>query len=187
MRISVTIAATALSVVTLAPAWGQQGVVGQNDAFVPNRQVVLSVERQLAAQGYPVTPDGNYDANLRNNVIRYQSENGLRPTGNVDLDTIGNLGIRLEPAEGAVTAMAPPPPPQSVQMPRQMVQLPPSYGYPLLRDEYMSSPQVAAQATPIENGLGLTVPAADLPDIAELSQGETAPGFPPGFPVQDLY
>lgn len=180
--------AIVLSVATMTPAWAQHS--SPPDTFVPNRDVVLRVEERLAAQGYPIVPDGNYDAELRNNVIRYQSENGLRPTGNVDLDTIGALGIQLAPAGGTVTALAPPPPlaaEPEMEMEIRMVELAPSWGYPLLRDEHMSSPQVAAQAAPIENSAGLSVPPTDMPSIAELSDGETPPGFPPGFAVQDLY
>lgn len=83
-----------VAVAIAAPAWGQQ-----NGEFVNNRAVVLRVEQRLEALGYPVTADGNYDANLRNNVMRYQSEHGLRPTGDVDLSTIGALGIALEPID----------------------------------------------------------------------------------------
>jgi|GEM_PF-4401972 Putative peptidoglycan binding domain. len=79
-----------LAVAILAPAHGES---------VDNHAVILRVEERLEALGYPVTRDGEYDANLRNNLMRYQSEHGLRPTGDVDLSTIGALGIALEPVD----------------------------------------------------------------------------------------
>lgn len=144
-------------------------------AYVPNRDVVRAVEQRLAQLNYPVTPDGNYDAELRNNVLRFQSDHGLRPTGDVDLSTIGALGINVEP-RGMI-----------VQTPTTTVQQtaalppPPAYDLPLDRSEHMSAPQVRRQSEPLETTTGLELP------LSEVQIGEQPPGFPPGFPTEDLY
>lgn len=141
--------------------------------YVPNRDVVRAVQQRLNQLGYSTEISGNYDAGLRNNVMRFQSETGLRPTGEVDLSTIGALGINVEPVGVAptTTAMAAPPP----AAPR-----PPAYNQVFERDEYMTSPQTRLQPTPLENTAGLVV------QDREVQLGEVPAGFPPGFPIQDL-
>lgn len=183
-----TSAAILLGLGTLVPAWA---ATQAPDGFVYNEDVVTRVEQHLSSIGYPIQPDGQYDANLRNNVLRYQAENGLRPTGDIDLSTLGKMGIAVDmkalPSNQA--AMVPPPAQHTAVIPpsQTVAQLPPSYGYPMLRDDHMSSPQVRDQAAPLENSAGLTVPAANMPTITEIAQGEQPPGFPPGYPTQDLY
>ena len=119
--------------------------------------------------------DGNYTANLRNNVLRFQSEHGLRPTGEVDMSTIGALGINVEPV-GVSTAMAAPAQTAAVQPP-------PAYRQILERDEHQTSPQTRLQPRPFENSAGLEVPNRDI-DNTQI--GEVPPGFHPGDPVEDL-
>lgn len=91
-----------LSIAAVLAAGAVSSAGGQEAA---NREVVLRVEQRLQSLGYPITPDGRYDADLRNNVMRYQSEHGLRPTGDVDLSTIGSLGIVLRPVEPETARM----------------------------------------------------------------------------------
>lgn len=147
--------------------------------YVPNRDVVAAVQDRLGQLGYSQNVDGEYTAQLRNNVLRFQSETGLRPTGNVDLATIGALGINIEPVGSSSVAMATPPAEAQPQRPRG-----PAYDQILERNEYMEGPQTRHQSTQLENTLGVTVPARDI----QLSQqlGETPPGLPPGYPVQNL-
>lgn len=145
--------------------------------FVPNRDVVRAVQQRLRQLGYSSEINGNYDASLRNNVLRFQSETGLRPTGEVDMSTIGALGINVQPVgvPPAATAMAPPPAPVE-----QTAQRGPAHNQPYERDEFMTSPQTRQQSTPLENSAGLIVQSQDI------QVGEIPPGFPPGYPVENL-
>lgn len=161
------------------PTWqspGQPLAAAQTTReYVPNRDVVTAVQQRLSQLGYPATVNGSYDASLRNNVLRFQSDTGLRPTGEVDLSTIGALGINVEPV-GVVptsTAMAMPPPQQAIARA-------PDYDQILERDEYMSSPQTRHQSTPLENTAGILI------DRREVQVGEAPPGLPPGYPPEFL-
>lgn len=196
-----TIALLALGALATVPAWAQQattrstypgmsgtttteqtwrspgdpaGAAQTTQAYVPNREVVSAVEQRLSQLGYSVTPDGQYDAELRNNVLVFQSDHGLRPTGNVDLATIGALGINVQPV-GTTTAMAP--------VTEEVAVLPPGYEFPLERTENMSSPQVMRQSDPLETTTGLELSNEQL---SAVPYGESPPAFPPGFPVQDV-
>ncbi|MCR6632485.1 MAG: peptidoglycan-binding protein [Magnetospirillum sp.] len=142
--------------------------------YVPNRDVIRAVQQRLNQVGYSTEVNGNYDANLRNNVLRFQSANGLRPTGEVDMSTIGALGINVQPVGVAppTTAMLPPP--------AEPVVIPPAYRQVMERDTHMSSPQTRAQETPVQNNAGLTISRNDV------QVGEAPPGFPPGYPAEDL-
>lgn len=190
-----TLAVAVLTGLAVAPAWAQQSRsdVGRppwqspgeplaaaqtSREYVPNRQVVTAVQQRLNQLGYSTAVSGNYDASLRNNVLRFQSETGLRPTGEVDLSTIGALGINVQPVGVAptTTAMASPPPP--VQ--QAQVAPPRAYNQLLERDESMSSPQLRQQSTQLQNSAGMTVRNEDL------RAGQTPPGVPPGYPIQDL-
>lgn len=143
--------------------------------YVPNRDVVTAVQQRLSQLGYPSTASGNYDAQLRNNVLRFQADTGLRPTGEVDLSTIGALGINVEPVgTPPATAMAPPP-----AAPQQTAYRGRAYDQVLERNEYMSSAQTRHQSEPLQNTLGLTVPRRDI------QNGQIA-GLPPDYPIQNL-
>ena len=78
---------------TVLPTWQSPGeplaAAQTTREYVPNRDVVSAVQQRLSQQGYNTTVDGNYTANLRNNVLRFQSEHGLRPSGEIDLSTCG--------------------------------------------------------------------------------------------------
>jgi peptidoglycan hydrolase-like protein with peptidoglycan-binding domain len=152
------------------------GAAQTTQAYVPNREVVSAVEQRLSQLGYNVTPDGQYDADLRNNVLLFQSDHGLRPTGNVDLATIGALGINIQPV-GTTTAMAP------ATVVEEVAVLPPGYEFPLERTEHMSAPQVMRQSEQLETTTGLKLSDEQL---SAVPYGESPPAFPPGFPVQDI-
>ena len=56
---------------------------------------VAAVQEQLAQQGYYGGEiDGIYGAETRRAVVRYQSDHGLRVTGNLNGDTLQALGLR---------------------------------------------------------------------------------------------
>ncbi len=152
------------------------GAAQTTQAYVPNRDVVSAVEQRLQQLGYNVSPDGQYDANLRNNVLLFQSDHGLRPTGDVDLSTIGALGINVQPV-GTSVAMAP------AVVTEEVAVLPPGYEFPLERTEYMSAPQVMRQSEPLETTNGLELSNQEL---SALPVGEHPSAFPPGFPIQDI-
>lgn len=172
---------------------GAQGL----DPAESMRDVVFNVEQQLQQRGYAVSPDGQFDADLRNSVLLFQSDSGLRPTGTIDLSTLAALGIDVAPT-GAAVAMAPQQPaaqpgeqlamaPQETApaaqqpvigvMPVQIVLT--HWDYPLLRDEHMSSPQTA-QDFPFsfENLLGIPqTPSTMVDEIA---------GIPPAYAEHDI-
>lgn len=166
---------------TARPTWQSPGeplaAAQTTQAYVPNRDVVTAVQKRLGQLGYNSSVTGNYDAQLRNNVLRFQSDTGLRPTGEVDLSTIGALGINVQPVGVAptTTAMAAPPPAPPAQISRG-----PAYDQILERDQYMSSPQTRHQSTMLQNYSGLTVSRRDV------QVGELPPGMPPGYPIQNL-
>lgn len=163
-------------------------------ATTPVEDVVMAVEQRLQDLGYSVSPDGQFDADLRNSVLLYQSDYGLRPTGNVDLETIASLGIDVDPT-GMATAQVQARPGDQLAMaqfeeqaaaPREPVRTRQSgvsvkdFDYPLLKDEHMSSPQIP-QEIPLnnfENYTGVPQPEAAL-------QEEVA-GIPPAYVEQDV-
>jgi peptidoglycan hydrolase-like protein with peptidoglycan-binding domain len=161
------------------PAWRAPGepagAAQTTQAYVPNRDVVSAVEQRLQQLGYNVTPDGQYDANLRNNVLLFQSDHGLRPTGDVDLSTIGALGINVQPV-GTSVAM-------TETIVEEVAVLPPSYDFPFTRSEHMTSPQVMRQDEQVETTTGLELTNEQ---VSVLPGVDHPPGFPPGFPVEDI-
>lgn len=157
-----------------------EGGIGLQQAqLAPVQDVLMAVEQRLQQLGYDVTPDGQFDANTRNNVLQFQSENGLRPTGNVDLSTIAALGIDVSPGAGSV-AMAPATGTEVVVVEEETAMVDDNWDYPLLRSEFMSAPQVKGQSGPLETDPGIPLPpqVSALPDI---------PGIQPDFSVENLY
>ncbi len=171
----------AAGMLAVAPAAAQQRDAfpdpGGQVALAPVEDVVMAVEQRLADLGYAVSPDGRFDADLRNSVLLFQSDYGLRPTGNVDLATIAALGIDVDPT-GMATAQVQPEPGDQMAMapadqPEQAQPAPTAtsgasltdFDYPLLRDETMDSPQTA-QDFPrgFENVTGIPQPAPALAD-----------------------
>lgn len=178
-----TIAVAGLMAV--APAAAQQRDAfpdpGGQVALAPVEDVVMAVEQRLADLGYAVSPDGRFDADLRNSVLLFQSDYGLRPTGNVDLATIAALGIDVDPTGMATAQVQPEPGDQMAMAPAdQPEQGPPAgsgqaaaasgasltdFDYPLLRDEKMDSPQTAQDFPQgFENVTGVPQPAPALAD-----------------------
>src|SRR5213082_4331052 len=70
-----------------------QGVYGSSDQSADS--TVATVQEQLAQQGYYRGEiDGIFGAGTRRAVLRYQSDHGLRVTGNLNADTLQALGLR---------------------------------------------------------------------------------------------
>jgi len=70
-----------------------QGVYGSSDQSADS--TVATVQEQLAQQGYYRGEiDGIFGAATRRAVLRYQSDHGLRVTGNLNADTLQALGLR---------------------------------------------------------------------------------------------
>ncbi len=159
---------TFTSLLVAMPALAQQQVAKGD--YVSNSDVVLAVKERLSQLGYNVTPDGNFDAELRNNVLLFQSKNGLRPTGNVDLSTIDTLGIDLQPTGRRLAA--------GEGIPQQAAEahweIDPRF--PILRDEAMQAPQVAGQPELYQRQSGTAIPQAE----SELSEA------PAGIPHEAL-
>jgi peptidoglycan hydrolase-like protein with peptidoglycan-binding domain len=147
----------------------------QQSQLAPVRDVLAAAQQRLQQMGYDVKPDGRFDAQTRNGVLRFQADHGLRPTGNVDLETLAALGLDVEPTGRATAAIprepgqqyamveetpqvaAAPPPPRYVELAE--VQPPPGGNavgeakfvnphIPLLRfHENMQSPQISGLGT----------------------------------------
>lgn len=158
---------------------GADGV--QQAELAPVSDVVLAVEQRLDQLGYDISPDGRFDADLRNSVMLFQSDNGLRPTGEVDLSTIAALGIDVDPA-GRVTAMAPAPTTSAPAVEQQTSALVDdrSADFPVLRDEHMSAPMVSLEeGSRFENSTG-------VPQPESVVRSGDIPGLEPGFPIENL-
>ena len=69
-----------------------QGAYGSSEQYADS--TVASVQEQLARQGYYRGEiDGIFGAETRRAVVRYQSDQGLRVTGNLNADTLRALGL----------------------------------------------------------------------------------------------
>jgi Putative peptidoglycan binding domain len=69
-----------------------QGLYGASEQYADS--TVAAVQEQLAQQGYYRGEiDGIFGAETRRAVVRYQSDHGLRMTGNLNADTLGALGL----------------------------------------------------------------------------------------------
>lgn len=157
----------------------------QQAELAPVEDVVVATEQRLAQLGYGVTPDGQFDAELRNSVLRFQSDNGLRPTGNVDLETLAALGINVDAGGRVSTAMAPATTGRTATAPVTEEQTAGivddgSPDFPLLRDEHMDAPATSLEeGDRFENYTGVPQPSA-------LIQQGRIPGIEPGFPEENL-
>ncbi len=70
-----------------------QSVYGSSEQSADS--TVAAVQEQLAQQGYYRGEiDGVFGAQTRRAVVRYQSDHGLRVTGNLNADTLQALGLR---------------------------------------------------------------------------------------------
>src|SRR5256886_9667946 len=69
-----------------------QGAYGSSEQYADS--TVTAVQEQLARQGYYRGEiDGIFGAETRRAVVRYQSDQGLRVTGNLSADTLRALGL----------------------------------------------------------------------------------------------
>jgi len=69
-----------------------QGAYGSSEQYADS--TVASVQEQLAQQGYYRGEiDGIFGAETRRAIVRYQSDHGLRETGNLNADTLRALGL----------------------------------------------------------------------------------------------
>jgi len=70
-----------------------QGVYDSSEQYADS--TVTAVQKQLARQGYYRGEiDGIFGAETRRAVVRYQSDQGLRVTGNLNADTLRALGLQ---------------------------------------------------------------------------------------------
>lgn len=174
-RTAIPLAVVAL--LAASPVWAQGNVYTQDPAtqelaLAQEQDVLTVVQQELGQRGYNVTATGQFDAATRNGVLRFQSDTGLRPTGNVDLSTLAALGINVDPAYGQGVAAAPP---QTAGIVDDN-----SVDYPLLKDEHMTSPQTGLEeGDRFQNSIGVPQPRV----LTE--QGDIA-GLPPGFPEENL-
>jgi murein L,D-transpeptidase YcbB/YkuD len=123
------------------------------------RDVLLVAQQRLQQLGYRNSVTGRFDAGTRNAVEVFQADHGLRPTGNIDLETLAALGINAD-AGGASTAMLyPMPGEQTAMLPptaEQQAELrfrnAPAYNFPIFTDagDHHSTPQVRGQAGQLE-------------------------------------
>jgi hypothetical protein len=74
-----------------ADYYGQSGY-GSSEEYADS--TLATVQEQLAQQGYYRGEiDGMFGAETRRAVVRYQSDHGLRETGNLNEDTLRTLGL----------------------------------------------------------------------------------------------
>jgi hypothetical protein len=68
---------------------------GYSDQSQSNDSIVVAAQERLAQQGYyRGQTDGALSPEMQKAVKRYQITNGLRPTGDLDGDTIATMGLR---------------------------------------------------------------------------------------------
>jgi len=68
---------------------------GDSDQSQSNYSIVVAAQERLARQGYyHGETDGAQSSEMQKAVKRYQITNGLRPTGDLDSETLGVMGLR---------------------------------------------------------------------------------------------
>ena len=68
---------------------------GYSDQSQSNYSIVVAAQERLARQGYyRGETDGVLSSEMQKAVKRYQITNGLRPTGYLDSETLGVMGLR---------------------------------------------------------------------------------------------
>lgn len=170
---------------TAVPALAQglpPGQPLQQADLEPVRDVLSAAQQRLQQLGYSASVTGHFDAQTRNNVIAYQADHGLRPTGNIDLETLAALGIDVN--SGQATAMVGREPGQQYAMAEEPLQRTRQYAMldettaarkgneigesrfinphiPILNfSEFMTSPQLTGQGTPLAPMTGVAQPDA---------------------------
>jgi len=68
---------------------------GDADQSQPNYSIIVAAQERLARKGYyRGETDGALNPEMQKAVRRYQITNGLRPTGDLDSDTLAVMGLR---------------------------------------------------------------------------------------------
>jgi murein L,D-transpeptidase YcbB/YkuD len=68
---------------------------GYSDQSQSNYSTVVAAQERLAREGYyRGETDGALSSEMQKAVKRYQITNGLRPTGYLDSETLGVMGLR---------------------------------------------------------------------------------------------
>jgi len=189
MRRSV-LSLAAICAIAAMPAVAQQmppprGPLLTEAQLAPVRDVLTAAQQRLQQLGYHATPTGRLDTATRNAVELFQSDHGLRPTGNIDLETVAALGIGVEPG-GTTTAMLyPVPGEQSAMLPPEDLaevrfKSAPAYNIPIFTDagDHHSTPQVRGQVGEIE--------VMGIPEQLTMDPAGHIPGVPPSEPTEDL-
>jgi peptidoglycan hydrolase-like protein with peptidoglycan-binding domain len=170
---------------TAVPALAQGLPAGQplqQSDLEPVRDVLVATQQRLQQMGYTGEVTGHFNAQTRNNIIAYQADHGLRPTGNIDLETLASMGIDVN--TGQATAMMGREPGQQYAMADEPVQRTRQYAMldqttaarrgnelgesrfinpriPLLNySEFTSSPQLSGQGYPLAPMTGIGQPDA---------------------------
>lgn len=87
-------------------ASGPQPVPPGQARLGPLSNVLADAQRRLDQLGYSARPTGQLDDQTRQATIRFQSDHGLRQTGELDLTTLAMLGVPVQPT-GQSSAMLP--------------------------------------------------------------------------------
>lgn len=157
---------------------GADGV--QQSELSPVSDVVRATEERLDQLGYSTTPDGRFDADLRNSVLQFQSDNGLRPTGQVDLETLAALGIDVDPAGRVAASRQTATTTTVVEDQTAALVDDNSPDFPMLKDTHMSAPMISLdEGARFENYTG-------VPQPESIVRSGDIPGLEPGFPVENL-
>ncbi|MGE5547932.1 MAG: peptidoglycan-binding domain-containing protein [Solirubrobacterales bacterium] len=160
-------------IVAVTPALAQQSVRsstadtlttyrGEQLSLAPVQDVLAAAEQRLNQMGYHVQGRGHFDdPDLRNSVLLFQSDHGLRPTGNIDLSTLAALGIDVDPVGRSTAMVEPRRETAAVPVRQETLQqaLAAQVDLPMLRtDSSMSSPQTAQDVRDFENLTGVPQP-----------------------------
>ena len=194
MRRSVLFLAAAC-VLAAAPALAQQSQGRQSQGrpgltqgqLAQERNVLTAAQRRLQQLGYHTAPSGKWNADTSNAVELFQSDHGLRPTGEVDLQTLAALGVDVS-APGATAMLAPEPGQQSAMLPPESneqtaaaeFQSAPAYNLPIFTTYggHSSPPQTRSQAAPFAT-LGSPQPLV-------VQRTGRIPGVDPSAPTEDI-
>lgn len=175
------IAGTMIGALAAAPAFAQQQQWGQPQfgQQVPDRAVqpefLAEIQQGLQQQGYyRGQVDGLYGPLTHEALTRYQRDQGLMPTGQLNSQTVAAM---LDP--GRQQAMAPTPQPLAAQPAPQPV---PGFGaveqmaedprvaprpgqIEQFRTDRMSSPNIVGEAVPERPGTGAAAPRATRDEL----------------------
>ncbi|MDA8230987.1 MAG: peptidoglycan-binding domain-containing protein [Magnetospirillum sp.] len=180
------ISLAAMCFLAAGPTLAQQANTAQAPIpAAPSHEVLAAAQQRLQQLGYQTTPTGRFDASTRNAAELFQSEHGLRPTGQIDLSTLAALGVpvttgtqaaMLYPAPGEQSAMLPD---SYEQQAEAHFKNAPAYNFPLLNEgRTSSSPQIQDQPNEVE--------ILGVPQKVTVSRTGRIPGLPPGYPTEDL-